>query len=87
MDRGRKTKETIADEKYKSKGFTIAIIAVILAILVLILNPVSDVYYYASTIFTLVAVFITIKDLIFYYNIMATRRLPQFDRTGGDDRA
>ena len=25
--------------------------------------------------------------IIGYYNILATRRLPQFDRTGGDDRA
>ena len=27
------------------------------------------------------------KDIIEYYNILATRKLPQFDRTGGDDRA
>ncbi len=72
---------------YKSTGFFTAIIAVILAIVVLIINPVSDIFYYASVILTLIALFITIKDLIFYYNIMATRRLPQFDRTGGDDHA
>ena len=32
-------------------------------------------------------VVITFKDIMYYYNILATRKLPQFNRTGGDDRA
>ena len=86
-DRGRKDIQQPAKENYKSSGFTLAILAILIAIGILILNPVSDIFYYVGTILTLAAVFVTIKDLIYYYNIMATRRLPQFDRTGGDDRA
>lgn len=86
-DRGRKDKQAVATENYKSIGFTMAIFAILAAVGILVLNPVSDIFYYAGAILTLVAVFVTIKDLIYYYNIMATRRLPQFDRTGGDDRA
>ncbi len=86
-DRGRKDKQAPVNEKYKTPGFGLAILAIIIAIGILLLNPVNDIFYYAGVILTLVAVFITIKDLIYYYNIMATRRLPQFDRTGGDDRA
>ena len=87
LDRGRKAKTASGSENYKSTGFLVALVAVILAIVILIMNPVSDIFYYASVLITLTAIFITIKDLIFYYNIMATRKLPQFDRTGGDDRA
>lgn len=86
-DRGRKDKQAPVSEKYKTSGFGLSILAILIAIGILFLNPVSDIFYYAGVIFTLAAVFITIKDLIHYYNIMATRRLPQFDRTGGDDRA
>ena len=86
-DRGRKDKQAVATENYTSIGLTMAIFAILAAVGILVLNPVSDIFYYAGAILTLVAVFVTIKDLIYYYNIMATRRLPQFDRTGGDDRA
>ena len=94
-DRGRVAKRKGKDSekekkqtnRYKSAGFTTAIIAIVVAILILFFNPVSDIYYYAGVILTAIALFVTIKELIHYYNIMATRRLPQFDRTGGDDNA
>lgn len=71
----------------KVPGFLGAFISVLLAGLVLIWNPVSDLYYYAGAIISLVAVFFTLVDLIRSYNILATRKLPQFDYQGGDDRA
>lgn len=86
-DRGRSSKQQPVAEKYRSTGFITAIAAVMIAAIILFINPVSDIFYYTGVIVTLAAIFITIKDIIFYYNIMATRRLPQFDRTGGDDRA
>ena len=86
-DRGAMTKQQPVKEHYKAPGFATALLALVISIAILILNPISDIFYYAGVILTLAGVFITIKDLIFYYNIMATRRLPQFDRTGGDDRA
>lgn len=80
-----KKKEVL--EKKKHAGFITAIIALILGIAILIFNPVSDLFYYGGAIVSLCAVFFTVKDIIYYYNLMATRRLPQFSRTGGDDRA
>lgn len=82
-----KSNQQPAPEKRKTSGFLTGTLAIIIAIIILFINPVSDIYYYAGVIFSLAAIFITIKDIIHYYNIMATRRLPQFDRTGGDDRA
>ena len=63
------------------------VLAMVLSIVILILQPVSDLFYYGAALFSLVGIFVAIKDIMHYYNIMTTRRLPQFDRTGGDDRA
>lgn len=64
-----------------------SIFAIVLCAIVGIFHPASDIFYYGAAILSLLAIFYSIKDIIQYYNILATRRLPQFDRTGGDDRA
>lgn len=65
----------------------LCVIAAIVSLLILIIDPVSDIFYYAGAIFCLVAVLISIIDVIRFYNVLSTRRLPQFDKQGGDDRA
>lgn len=64
-----------------------ALAAVVLAVIISVWNPVSDTYYYIGVLVSLVAIFFTLLDLIQSYNILATRRLPQFDYKGGDDLA
>lgn len=60
--------------------------AMLIAAVVLWFNPVSDIYYYAAVIVELIAIIYTVMDLIRYYNMLATRKLPQFDNyRGGDD--
>lgn len=81
-----KKKENLGKKK-SNRGIVSAIAAIVLGILILMLQPVSDLFYYGGAILSLCATFLTFKDIIYYYNIMSTRRLPQFDRTGGDDRA
>lgn len=63
------------------------VIAIIIVGLVGLINPVHDAYYYGVALLALVAIFLTLLDLIKKYNILATRKLPQFDYTGGDDHA
>lgn len=63
------------------------LIAIGVALIIACLNPVHDLYYYVGASFSLIAVFITLIDLIKKYNILATRKLPQFDYRGGDDNA
>lgn len=75
------------DNKKTDIGLVTAMIALVLGIGITILHPVSDLFYYGGALISLCAVFFTIKDIMYYYNIMSTRRLPQFDRTGGDDNA
>lgn len=73
--------------KKANTGLVASILALVVGIGISVLQPVSDLFYYGGAIFSLVAVLFMIKDIIYYYNIMTTRKLPQFNRTGGDDRA
>lgn len=96
-----RARETLSDDKgargkmkinYSNttggKLVTIAnIIAIIVALVVMFLNPVSDWYYYGCAIFALFTEFFLIMDVIARYNLLATRPLPQFNHKGGDDRA
>lgn len=79
-----KAKEPI---EVKKSGIFSSVFAIAICAIVGILHPASDIFYYGAVIIALLAIFYSIKDIIEYYNILATRRLPQFDRTGGDDRA
>lgn len=70
-----------------ARGFIWTGLAVIISTAIAILHPVSDLFYYGGVILALVAVGLSFVDIIEHYNILSTRRLPQFDRKGGDDRA
>ena len=50
-------------------------------------NPVSDLWYYGAALLILLTVVFILGDLIGNYNRLAMRRLPQFDKKGGDDNA
>ena len=63
------------------------IIAEAIAVFVSVFDLVKDVYYYAVVILILVAIGIVLIDIIRSYNLLATRKLPQFDYQGGDDNA
>ena len=71
----------------KNSAFIACIGAIIICAIIAIMQPVSDIFYYVAAILSLSAIFYAFKDIIEYYNILATRKLPQFDRTGGDDHA
>ncbi len=68
-------------------GFIISVAVTIVAALIQIVNPVSDLYYYGGALLSLLAVLYNLFDLIRNYNRLAMRRLPQFDKRGGDDCA
>jgi hypothetical protein len=79
-------------EKYKFGSVLsrniFSFITVILSLAVLLFAPVSDIYYYGAALLNLLAVLVVLLGMIKYYNVLATRKLPQFDNyKGGDDRA
>ncbi len=72
---------------FQIPGFTGSLIAVVIARAVFALNPVSDIWYYAGAVLAFLGILFTMAAIIMKYNILATRKLPQFNRTGGDDNA
>ena len=95
-DRGylfQQSEKTDSSQKGKTSsaarggGYIGSLVAVIIAALIFIINPVADLWYYGGTIIAFIGILFTIIAIIRKYNILATRKLPQFDRTGGDDRA
>ncbi len=86
--RAIKKKESGPIIRKLTKGFPGAIIAIFLALATMIINPVRDIYFYGASALCLAAMFTTLLCTIHYYNILATRPLPQFKtHTGGDDNA
>ena len=63
------------------------IIAEVIALFVSVFDLVKDIYYYGVVILILVSIAVVLIDIISCYNLLATRKLPQFDYQGGDDNA
>lgn len=68
-------------------GHIVLYIAVLVAVVVYAVYPVEDMFYYFSAFISLAASVAGLFDLIRQYIILATRPLPQFKRTEGDDNA
>ena len=65
-----------------------SLIALFIAAIIQFINPVSDLYFYGACILSLITIMFSLINLIRYYNILATRKLPQFDNyKGGNDSA
>ena len=69
-------------------GLIFNLIALILGSLVVFIQPVSDWWYYGAAFILVASVLVTLTDVILAFNVLSTRKLPQFaTHTGGDDRA
>lgn len=62
-------------------------IGLIIAIVIFIWSPVSDVYYYGGAIISILMTIWSFSDLIKEINLLTTRKLPQLGRRGGDENA
>lgn len=56
-----------------------------LAAVILIMDPVSDWFYYIGAIVCMATVLWAIMDIMKQHNMLATRKLPQLNRRGGDE--
>lgn len=65
----------------------LSIMAIVAVIAVFLIKPVHDLWYYGVTILTLASVAVNFIYIIKDYNRLAMRKLPQFNKKGGDDRA
>lgn len=58
---------------------------ILAAVLIWIINPVSDWFYYIGACLCMGTVLWAIMDIIKQHNLLTTRRPPQFNRRGGDE--
>lgn len=68
-------------------GRIACVLGILAAVVITFFRPVSDLYYYGGTLVLFGAILYRFAEVIRNYNRIAMRRLPQFDRRGGDDRA
>lgn len=73
------------DIKNGVAGFAGSIAAIVISSLIAMFHPVSDLFYYGGTIFAYIATFFTLYSIIRKYNILASRKLPQFEKRGGEE--
>lgn len=57
------------------------------AVVILVLNPVSDWFYYIGAFVCMGTVLWAIMDIINQHNLLTTRKLPQLGKRGGDETA
>lgn len=85
----RKNKQKTKD-KDKTKGKRLIklikpIIALLISVIIIIVNPVSDLYYYAGTAISIIMVIWSFADIVKGLNMLTTRKLPQLEKRGGDE--
>lgn len=62
-------------------------IGILGALMTIFLHPINDIFYYGTVVFCLITLICTMKDMIKLYNKMVTRKLPLFNKRGGDENA
>ena len=72
-------KEKIIKYLYKQ------LIAIALGIIVLIINPVKDIYYYEAGIVAFIIIIVSFYDIFKEHNEIVSNRLPQLEVRGGDE--
>lgn len=80
-------KEFFKGLKQKLPYVKYPLISIVLAILILIWNPVYDIFYYIGVIVCMLMAALTFTDLIELHNRLTTRKLPQLNKRGGDENA
>jgi hypothetical protein len=83
------TESNASGKKSHSDGKFLAclkpLIGVLLAAGVWLLAPSADEFYYIAAIICIVTLLLSVYDLVKGHNRLATRKLPQFDKRGGDE--
>ncbi len=82
----KKEKKIKMPFKDKFKYIYKQLIAMFIAIVIIILKPVNDAYYYGAAIISLGIIIIAFKDLIKEHNLLTSNKLPQLEKRGGDEK-
>jgi len=81
------TTEAAKTKNDTSTGSWTLLIGVAAVVLVLLFQPVSDLYYYGASLFAAALTTLNFIGLIKKQSRLATRKIPQFEKRGGDKDA
>lgn len=73
--------------KHELAGIFMTFVSLLINLGVSVWNPVSDMFYYAAAILSIICTCFGMIDVMKDHNVLVTRKLPQFNREGGDDSA
>ncbi len=73
--------------KFKVPGFIGSLAAIAISGLIWLWFPIEDFWYYGGALAAFLGVLFTTMAIINKYNILTTRKLPQFNKRGGADNA
>lgn len=79
-----KRERKIKKEKFRIRNL-IPYLSIIIPIIVLLFNPVEDIYYYIASFSTIAIAFWNIFNLVAQHNELSTRKPSQLGKRGGDD--
>lgn len=68
----------------RRSGFWTAIIGLIIAVIHLIIGPENVSYYYSGVIVAFIPITYSMIQLVHNYNVLSTRKLPQYNYEGGE---
>lgn len=88
--KGKKSRKVKLAEKAaplsdKMKTLWKPIVGIIASLIIVVLAPVSDLYYYGAAIISMVFVTWSFWDILNMHNRLSTRPLPQFNKRGGEE--
>ena len=73
------------ENKIKSSKYVIKqVIGFLLGILIMIAQPVSDIYYYFGAIILFALNVLSCNDIVKEHNMLTSRKIPQLEKRGGD---
>ena len=70
--------------KDKKKHLLLYLIPIIIGIIVLLSKVVDDEYYYITAIISFIIIIFSFKNLVKEYNLLASNKLPQLEKRGGE---
>lgn len=85
--RRRTIKRAVQPAPFPDKMKTLwkPIVGIVASLLIVVLAPVSDLYYYAAALVSMVFIVWSFWDILSMHNRLTTRPLPQFNERGGEE--
>ena len=90
LTQNRRSRKTPLDKETRKKKWMTQgkpLLGILCAIVIILFNPASDLFYYIGATVCMLMILWAILDIFRQHNILTTRKLPQLGKRGGDENA